>query len=48
MRPEWPDDKGPRPIWALQDTGSDERCRIWHWASETDRDSRGEWDCPGS
>jgi len=27
MRPKWPEDKGGRPIWALQEVGLDERCR---------------------
>jgi hypothetical protein len=31
-----------RPIWALPDAGSDERCRGWSWTSETDRHSSGE------
>jgi hypothetical protein len=34
--------RGPRPILALRDAGSDERCRGRPWTSETDRDSSGE------
>jgi hypothetical protein len=36
-----------RPIWALQDAGSDERCRGWSWTSETDRHSRRRMRLPG-
>jgi hypothetical protein len=31
-----------RPIWALPDAGSHERCRGWCWTSETDRHGSGE------
>jgi hypothetical protein len=31
-----------RPIWALPDAGSDERCRGWSWTGETDRHGGGE------
>ncbi len=34
--------RNARPIWALPDAGSDERCRGWSWTSETDRRSGGD------
>jgi hypothetical protein len=37
-----------RPIWALRDAGSAERCRGRPWTSETDWHSSGEWSWPGS
>ena len=38
----WPGNRGPMPIWAMRDAGSDERCRGRPWTSETDRDRSGE------